>query len=115
MPYYAEDVLLFDVVDPLQYTGAKEVRQRMEGWFSTFSGNIGYEVSGLKISAGEDIAVCHRLNHVSAETLSGGKLDMWWRDTVCFNKINGRWLITHKHSSVPFNTDTGKASTGLKP
>ena len=40
---------------------------------------------------------------------------MWVRTTVCFRKIDGTWLITHEHNSVPFNPETGKASLDLAP
>jgi ketosteroid isomerase-like protein len=40
---------------------------------------------------------------------------MWWRVTVCYRKIDGRWKIAHEHNSVPFNVNNGKASLDLKP
>ncbi len=30
-------------------------------------------------------------------------------------KIEGRWLITHEHSSVPFDVGSGKALLDLQP
>lgn len=33
----APDVLLFDVVNPLEYEGVDEGRQRLEEWFSQFA------------------------------------------------------------------------------
>jgi uncharacterized protein (TIGR02246 family) len=112
---YAPDVVSFDVVEPLQYIGSDEIRKRMEEWFATFQGAIDIENSNLSIDAGEDVAYCHSLSHVSATTMDGGQLDMWWRETVCYRKIDGKWLITHQHSSVPFNVENGKASLDLKP
>jgi ketosteroid isomerase-like protein len=28
---------------------------------------------------------------------------MWWRTTVCFRRIDNKWMITHQHasSSIP--------------
>jgi len=40
---------------------------------------------------------------------------MWWRETACYRKVEGEWLITHQHSSVPFDVESGKASLDLKP
>lgn len=48
-------------------------------------------------------------NHVSAIRTDGNRLDMWWRSTVDFQKIDGRWRITYGHNSVPFNMVNGKA------
>ena len=112
---YAPDVLSFDVVDPLRYFGAEAIRKRLEEWFSSFQGSIGLEIRDLSITVGEALAFSHCLNHVSATTTDGRKLDMWWRETACYRKIEGKWLITHQHSSVPFDVETGKASLDLKP
>lgn len=112
---YHEDVLSFDVVDPLRFIGIDAIRKRLEEWFSTFQGPIENEIKDLKIELSGNVAFCSRLNHVNAIKVDGGKLDMWWRETTCFKKIDGRWMITHVHSSVPFNTQNGKASTALKP
>jgi ketosteroid isomerase-like protein len=113
---YSADVVSFDVIDPLEYKGLNEIKRRLESWFSTFQGStIGFGLGELKITAGKDIAFSHGLNHVNAKTLEGGKLDMWWRQTVCYRKVSGKWMVTHVHSSVPFNTKSGKASLDLKP
>jgi ketosteroid isomerase-like protein len=40
---------------------------------------------------------------------------MWWRTTVCFRKLDGKWMVTHEHNSVPFDVESGKASLDLKP
>ena len=112
---YAPDVVLFDVVNPLQYIGSDALRERLNDWFSSFQGSIGYEMGDLNIIAGDDVAFSHSLNHVSATTIDGGTLDMWWRATICYRKIEGKWLITHGHTSVPFDSANGMASLGLKP
>ena len=112
---YAPDVLSFDVVNALQYEGADAIRKRLKEWFAQFDGPIGFEIRDLSITAGREVAFSHSLDHVSATTTSGGKLDMWWRETACYRKIDGKWLITHQHSSVPFDVETGKASLDLRP
>jgi ketosteroid isomerase-like protein len=40
---------------------------------------------------------------------------MWWRTTVCFRKIDEKWMVTREHNSVPFDPKSGKASLDLKP
>lgn len=84
-------------------------------WFSSFQGPIGYEMRDLSITTGDGVAFCHSLNRVSATRTDGKKLDMWWRATVCYCKIDGKWMITYEHSSVPFDVESGKASLDLKP
>jgi ketosteroid isomerase-like protein len=46
---------------------------------------------------------------------NGKKEDMWVRATLCFRKIEGKWLITHEHDSEPFDMQTFKALLDLKP
>lgn len=111
----APDILLFDVVDPLQSRGSDASRKRTEEWFSSFQGPIGYEIRDLSITAGDDVAFCHSLNRVSATKTDGKPLDMWWRATVCYRKIEGTWMVTHEHNSVPFDMTSGNASLDLKP
>jgi ketosteroid isomerase-like protein len=102
-------------VNPLQQIGSDASRKRAEAWFSSFQGPIGYEIHELKITGGDDVGFAHGLSHVSATRTDGGPLDMWWRTTLCFRKIDGKWMLTHEHNSVPFDVDSGKASLNLKP
>ena len=111
----APDVLSFDVVNPLQHIGSDASKRRAEEWFSSFQGPIGFEIRDLNITAGDDVAFSHGLSHVSATRKDGVGLDMWWRTTVCFRKVDGKWMITHEHNSVPFDVESGKASLDLKP
>ena len=111
----APDVLTFDVVNPLQHSGSDASEKRAEEWFASFQGSIGYEIRDLDITAGDDVAFSHGISHVSATKTDGGKLDMWWRTTLCFRKIDGKWMVTHEHNSVPFDPENGKASLDLKP
>ena len=55
------------------------------------------------------------LYRVSGTLASGDELGMWNRATFCFRKIDGEWRITHEHDSVPFDPETGQASTTLEP
>jgi uncharacterized protein (TIGR02246 family) len=112
---YAPDVLRFDVVNPLRSFGSDALKQRLSRWFASFDGPIGYELRDLSIAAGDDVAFSHSLNRVRAITTDGRQLDMWWRATVGYRKVDGAWLITHQHASVPFDTASGQASLDLGP
>jgi ketosteroid isomerase-like protein len=112
---YAPGIVSFDVVGTLQKIGLDEWRKRAEEWFSSFQGPIGYEVRDLNITASENAAFCHSLNRVNGLKTDGGTLEMWWRSTVCYKKIDGKWMVTHEHSSAPFDAMTGRAQLDLKP
>lgn len=111
----APDILLFDIANPLQTLGIEAARKRAEAWTASLEGRIGHEIWDLSITTGDDVAFSHSLNRLIGTTNTGRKIDMYWRATVCFRKIDGKWLITHEHNSVPFDPATGRASVDLKP
>jgi ketosteroid isomerase-like protein len=116
MSHYASDILTFDLAPPLEYKGANAYRKNWEAWFPTFRGPIGYEIRDLRITASDDIAFCHSLNRISGTRTNGEETDVWVRATVGLRKINGKWMVTHEHISVPFYMDgSDKAALDLKP
>jgi ketosteroid isomerase-like protein len=112
---YDTDVVIFDVIDPLQHHGLESVRRRLADWLSSFQGPVGCEVRDLHVVAGDDVAFCHSLNRFSGTTTNGDPLNMWVRFTVGFHKVDGAWTVVHEHASVPFNPGTGRASTTIEP
>jgi uncharacterized protein (TIGR02246 family) len=104
----APDILSFDVVNPLQYAGSNALKKRVENWFSSFQGPIGYEIFDLKITAGNDVAFSHSLNRVIGTTTDGKHIEMYWRATVCYRKIDEKWMVMHEHNSVPFDPENGR-------
>jgi ketosteroid isomerase-like protein len=115
---YASDVVIYDVVGPLgQPKGVESVRDRLQQWLSSFdpASDVGFELVDISITAGEGLAFSRSFNHVTAPLKNGGSLEMFWRETLNWQKRDGDWKIVHAHSSVPFDAATGKASTGLKP
>ena len=115
MSHYISDVVAFDVVGPLECKGTDMLRQRLTAWFSSFFGPFGFEISNLEVEAGDYLAFCHSLNRVIGVKNDGEMVNMCWRATLCCRKIEGRWKITHSHTSVPFDPETGIASLDLEP
>jgi ketosteroid isomerase-like protein len=113
--HLAPSVIIYDLIAPLRFLGSAAVGDRAEQWLSTFEGPVHYEVRDLAIAAGDDVAFCHSLNHVDGARKDGTRIEMWWRATICFQKIDSVWLVTHEHSSVPFDPSTGTAAFNLKP
>lgn len=105
----APEVVMFDVLAPLRYSGADEVGERTAKWFSSFATPIGYEVRDLAVFAADDVAFGHYLYRVSGTLASGDAVRMWVRATLGFRKIDGRWRIVHEHDSVPFDPETRRA------
>ncbi|PZO36165.1 MAG: hypothetical protein DCF19_22325 [Pseudanabaena frigida] len=112
---YAPNILSFDVINPLHRIGVDMIRERVERWLSSFQSSIDCEIQDLNITTSENVAFCHYLYRVNGTLTDGGRVEMWVRATVCFDKIDGKWTIVHEHQSVPFDPETGKASINLKP
>ena len=111
---FAEDSVRFYLAPPLQ--ADQPLRQNLEDWFATFDGKIGYEIRDLAITAGSDTAYSHSFNRINGRNVGGEISDLWFRETLCFRLMEGRWRITHTHESVPFYMDgSHRAATDLKP
>ena len=108
--HHADDVLIFDVINPVQHAGLDALRQRLAQWFSTFDGPIDCEVRDLHITAGQHVAFCHSLQRFRGSLANGGTLDMLVRYTTCLRKTGSDWAVTHEHASTPFDPATGLAS-----
>jgi uncharacterized protein (TIGR02246 family) len=116
MSHYAPDILLFDLVPPLQYRGAGDCRKNWAEWFSTFQGPVGYEITELSITSSDDVALCHSLNRIYGARTTGEQTDVWVRATLGLVKSDGKWTIRHEHYSMPFYMSPPyKASLDLKP
>jgi len=112
---YSDDLLMFDVVGELSSVSVQAVKERLTTWFATMQKLIDYESRIINIAADNNVAYCNTFNHIVAITKNGGQLDMWWRETLGCKKHNDKWVIAAAHSSVPFDVQSGKASTNLKP
>src|SRR5262249_10395570 len=102
MAIYAPNVVSFDLTPPLRYAGPEIKRKHWGGAFGMYQPPVGYEVRGLTITVGEDVAFAHSLKRVSGTRKDGSRSDFWLRGTTCYRKIDGNWLIAHDQVSVPF-------------
>jgi uncharacterized protein (TIGR02246 family) len=115
MVQYAPDVVVYDVPAPLQQKGADAHRENFEKWFASMPGRTTSAIRDLRIVAGESIAFAHCLNHISSESADGRPtMDNWVRVTVCFEKRDGDWKVTHEHISMPID-EQGRAARNQKP
>ena len=112
--HYAPNLIHFSLAPPL--LSAASNAKGLNAWFAAWEGRIGYEIRDLNITVGGDVAFSHSLNQMHGTMADGSKSDLWFRHTLCFQKINGKWKIAHEHESVPFYMDGSfKAAVDLKP
>ena len=93
---HAADVLIFDVLAPLQYKGSAVYRKSWDEWRPTDEGEALFEMHELGITAGETVAFAHCLIECGKKPNSD-----WVRTTFCLQKTDGKWMVTHQHGSMP--------------
>ena len=101
MVLYSPDIVYYDVVPPLQFAGAADVRRNFMRWFDQYDGPIGLETHDLAVAVSGDGAFAHMLHLDSGKRKNGPEGAVWVRSTVCCQRSHGRWLITHEHISMP--------------
>jgi len=102
MSLYSPDSIYYDVVPPLQFTGSAAIRRNFLRWFAEYTGPIGLEISDLHVAVSGDVAFAHMLGRDSGNR-NGDYSGVWLRSTVCCQRINNKWLITHEHISLPID------------
>ena len=93
---HTEDVLMFDVPEPLQSKGTKEYQETWSLFFDygSPSSNV-FVIEELRVTAGSDVAFATGVLRI------GGSTDPVCRLTLGLEKVDGTWLIAHEHHSEP--------------
>ena len=115
MSVYSLNIVYFDVVPPLQFTGSAALRSRFLEWFDGYQGSIEMDIRDVHISASRDIAVAHWFSRARGTLKSGQEVGSWVRATSCCQRSNHGWLITHEHISLPVDFRSRSAATDLVP
>jgi ketosteroid isomerase-like protein len=115
MSFYSPDIVYFDVVPGLQYTGSAALRPRFLDWFDAYEGPIGQEIQDLHVMASGDIAVAFMLIRAGGTLKNGQEVGFWVRATSCFQRTDDGWLIAHEHVSLPVDPESGNAAMDLVP
>ena len=103
-----DNLVVFDAVPPRQYTGWAAYKTDWENTFAAYPGPIEMKLSELDITVGGDVAYSHSIQAGTFTDKSGKKIAMTVRVTDGYKKVNGQWLISHEHVSVPVDFATMK-------
>jgi ketosteroid isomerase-like protein len=108
------DLVVFDLIPPLQYAGPDAWRKNWEGFLKSIKGTMKVEQSGLTVEGSRRIAFAHSIWHWTMTDEKGKSSEITMRATDCFENQGGKWLIVHAQYSVPTEVDTGKAVMNAK-
>jgi ketosteroid isomerase-like protein len=112
---YAPDIVSFDAGPPLQRVGAEAKCKNWEEAFTVLQPPLGYDVRDLTLTVDGDLAFAHSFNRLSGTLRNGSRMGFWVRVTLCFQRIDGNWLIVHDHVSAPLDLATGRGVLDLVP
>lgn len=98
---HTADFVMFDVPPPFQSTGLEAYRKTWDLFFSCLSGPVRFDILEMKVTAGADVAFAVARMGCTEPGPDGARQDLEFRLTVGFRKIDGQWMITHEHHSVP--------------
>ena len=117
LSHYAPSFVEFTLAPPLRQPGDGRNPAPLEAWMATFEAPPSREVTQLEITADGDVAFATSLDCLTAVPRgSTERFSLWFRVTLGLRRIDGRWLVTHEHESVPFEMDGSlRASVGLNP
>ncbi len=103
------DLLIFDLIPPLQYAGPDAWRKNWDGFLKSMKGTMKVEQSDLKVEGSRRIAFTHSVWRWTMTDASGKASQITMRATNCYENQGGKWLIVHAQYSVPTDLETGKA------
>ena len=105
---HAEDLLMFDVVGPVQLRGLAEYRRTWQEQFFPWHGGTGrFELRDLRVTAGTDVAFATACLEC-AGTEEGQRVAFTLRLTIGLEKRGGHWTVVHEHHSQPLDFDPSR-------
>lgn len=103
-----DDLVVFDVAPPRQYTGWTAYKKDWEDVFAAYPGPAQFQLTDLAVTVGGDVAYGHSIQSGTFTDKNGKKVSMTVRVTDGYKKVNGQWLIAHEHVSIPVDLATMK-------
>jgi ketosteroid isomerase-like protein len=107
------DIVLYDFIPPLQYSGDKAVRGDLDNFFNNAKDVKGNFVELVVVTDGK-LGIAHSIQHFTWTRKDGKPMEATLRVTDALHKSGGKWKIFHTHVSVPVDPQTGKAEMNLK-
>ncbi len=107
------DIVLYDFIPPLEYSGAKAVRADLDNFFNNAK-NVKGEFVEIHVVTDGKLGIVHSIQHFTWTSKDGKPMEATLRVTDALHRVGGQWKIFHTHVSVPVDPNTGKAQMNLK-
>lgn len=113
----APTVVDYNLAPPLVAAADGHDPKPLTEWVAGFDAPPRIAVTELNITTDGDVAFATSLDSMTAVPRgTEEEFTLWYRVTLGLRRIDGRWLVTHQHHSVPFYMDaTMGAAVDLKP
>lgn len=98
---HSSDIVMFDVPPPFQIEGIEAYKKSWDMFFSWSNEPIPFDVTEMKIIADTDVAFAIATMRCAEPGTNGEQIGLDFRLTIGLRKIDGQWIITHEHHSVP--------------
>jgi uncharacterized protein (TIGR02246 family) len=98
---HSSDMVMFDVPPPFQSRGIEAYRKTWDVFFSWSSDPVPFDIAEINITAGSEVAFVVATMHCAEPGANGEQIGLDFRLTIGLRKIDGRWIITHEHHSIP--------------
>jgi uncharacterized protein (TIGR02246 family) len=98
---HSPQILMFDLPGPLQSKGIDAYKETWDLFFSWADDPVVFDFNEMEIVAGSDVAYVTALMRCSGTERDGKRIKLDFRLTVGLRKMDGRWVITHEHHSLP--------------
>ena len=112
LQHYSPRLVSFDAWGALS-NPLSVYREHWEACFNGHDGPLEFGHHDLQLTVGERVAFCHCIIELGGTMVDGTKHRFRGRGTICFEKVDGRWQVTHEHASAPFDPMTGQVKGDL--
>lgn len=100
--WHHQDIVMYDVPPPFQSVGIDAYKETWEWfWRGLEKGPQAFRIVDLHITAGDDVAFCYAPMHCIYFDKDDKRVELDFRLTIGFRKIEGEWWFIHEHHSVP--------------
>jgi len=98
---HSREILMFDLPLPLESKGIDAYRKTWDLFYSWADDPVVFDFNEMDIVAGNDVAYVTALMRCSGTETNGERTNLEFRLTIGLRKIDGQWIVTHEHHSIP--------------